>query len=105
MTEPILSAVRDIGDGNDRPYPLFEGREVQALKIKFSGAMNVDFEEVISVDDVIRVVSEYRVVGVRHYVDSSTGSLVREQVLKPIDGTADLAPWAPGREAVLRARR
>jgi hypothetical protein len=59
---------------------------------------------VVSVDDRVRLVGEYKVVGVRHFVDPRTGDLVREQVLKPI--FVNTLPWDesdPTDDGVIRA--
>lgn len=75
--------------------PQFEGRQVDAAHLKIAGTTPLDEvgDIVVSVDDRVRLVAEYRVVGVRHYVHPGTGDLVREQVLKPL--VAELAPWDP----------
>jgi hypothetical protein len=75
--------------------PIFEGRQVDAAHLKIAGTTPLDDvgDIVVSVDDRVRLVAEYTVVGVRHYVHPGTGDLVREQILKPL--VAELAPWDP----------
>jgi hypothetical protein len=77
------------------PIPMFEGRPVDAAVVRITGSMPTDElpEVIISVDDRVRLVGEYRVVAVRHYVDPKTGGLVREQVLKPL--VVNTIPWDP----------
>jgi hypothetical protein len=60
---------------------------------------------VISTDDRVRLVGEYRVVGVRHDVDDKTGEVIRIQILKPI--SIQLCPWDPSDptdDGIVRAR-
>lgn len=89
------------------PIPSFEGRVVDQMSIKIAGAMPTDDlpeNLVVSVDDRVRLVGEYKVVGVRHFVDPRTGDLVREQVLKPI--FVNTIPWDesdPKDDGVIRA--
>lgn len=85
---------------NERPHPAvpdFEGRHVESATMKLTGSVHVAHAEdvVVSVDDVIRVVGEFRVVGVRHYVDPKTGKIIREQVIRAVDHTVELTPWDP----------
>lgn len=88
--------------------PKFEGAEVSAVAIKISGKSEVTGAEdvVISTDDRVRLVGEYRVTGVRHYVNEATGEITREQVLKPI--SIQLCPWDPSDpsdDGIVRARQ
>lgn len=88
------------------PFPLFEGRQVEGALIRISGATPLDEvgDVVVSVDDRVRMVAEYRVVGIRHYTDPKTGDLIREQLLKPL--SARLTPWDPANpddDGVIRA--
>lgn len=76
------------------PLPMFEGRVVDQSIMRISGATPLEeVDVVVSVDDRVRLVGEYRVVSIRHFADPKTGDLVREQVLKPI--LATLSPWNP----------
>lgn len=88
--------------------PKFEGAEVSSVSIKISGRSEVVGAEdvVISTDDRVRLVGEYRVVGVRHFVDEKTGEITREQVLKPL--SIQLCPWDPSDptdDGIVRARQ
>jgi hypothetical protein len=87
--------------------PMFEGRTVDATHIKISGTTEVVGEEslVVSVDDRVHLSGDYKVVGVRHYVDKD-GKLIREHVLKP--DAAMVTPWDtndPADDGVVRALR
>lgn len=74
------------------PVPNFEGRSVDGLRVKVVGRADLDdLDEVLSVDDRVLMLAEYRVVGVRHYVDEKNGDLIREASIKPI--RMDLHPW------------
>lgn len=94
-----------MNDEIQRPLPAFEGRVVDAVRVKISGTAPVDeLDEVLSVDDRVLMLAEYRVVGVRHVVDENTGNLVREHVIKPI--RMDLHPWDsndPNDRGIVRA--
>ena len=89
------------------PIPHFEGREVNAVSVKIVGAMPTDAlpeNMIVSVDDRVRLVGEYKVVSVRHAVDPKTGDLVREETLKPL--LVDLIPWDdtdPQDDGIIRA--
>lgn len=88
------------------PFPAFEGRRVDAAHLRIAGTTPLDEmgDVVVSVDDRVRLVAEYKVTGVRHYVDPRTGDLIREQILKPI--YVELAPWDvsdPSDDGVIRA--
>jgi hypothetical protein len=75
------------------PVPTFEGHSVEGVRMKIAGQVTVMSTDVVSVDDRLRIVGEFRVSGVRHYVDDKTGDLIREQIIRPIDGTVELTPW------------
>lgn len=90
------------------PYPAFEGQVVEGSEIKISGLSALDGQQVegkiISTDDRVRLVGEFKVVSVRHYLNKD-GKLVREQTLKP--ERVDLCPWDPSDpddDGILRAR-
>ena len=87
--------VHHIGSGVQSPFPMFEGRHVDAAHLRIAGTTPLDEmgDVVVSVDDRVRLTAEYKVVGVRHYVDPRTGDLIREQILKPL--FVELAPWDP----------
>lgn len=75
--------------------PSFEGAPVATTSIKISGATSVETygDEVVSLDDRVRLIGEYRCVQVTHMVDPKTGDAVRVQILKPLSVT--LCPWDP----------
>lgn len=88
--------------------PRFEGADVSSVSIKISGKSEVAGADdvVISTDDRVRLVGEYRVTAVRHYVDDKTGEIVREQILKPL--AIQLCPWDPSDptdDGIVRARQ
>lgn len=88
QTPPPSTTVR-------KPIPDFEGAAVTATQIKMTGSATVDAYDdvVISLDDRVRIVGEFRVVAVHFKVDPRTGETVREQILKPIE--LQLCPWDP----------
>jgi len=67
--------------------PAFEGHPVDGVRVKMTGKVPLDNldGEVIGVDDVVHTVTVYRCIGVHYVVDSSSGLLVREQVLSPVE--------------------
>lgn len=77
------------------PIPRFEGADVASTATKITGSAPIDADEnlVLSIDDRVRMVGEYRVVGVYFRVDKATGDTIREQILKPIE--LALCPWDP----------
>lgn len=93
-------------DHHHHPLPRFEGQTVDGSTVKISGLSSLDNAEdiVISTDDRVRIVGEFKVVGVRHYVDKD-GHLIREQVLKPLK--VETCPWDPSDpddDGIIRAR-
>lgn len=89
------------------PLPGFEGSAVLATQTKVSGAVNIDGadDKVLMIDDRVRLVGQFRVVGVYFKVDPKTGDTVREHILKPID--MELCPWDPADptdDGIVRAR-
>ena len=75
--------------------PAFEKAPVSRTEIKISGqcAVNTFDEVAVGLDDRLRVVGEFRVVKVLHYVDKA-GEVVRQQVIAPISDL-ELVPWDP----------
>lgn len=93
MTEPI-PITKNQPEAPVPPLPAFEGRVVEQCIMRISGATPLEeVDVVVSVDDVLHLEGEYKVVSIRHYVDPKTGDLVREQVLKPVIAT--ISPWNP----------
>jgi hypothetical protein len=62
--------------------------------------------ETVSLDDRLRVCGDFRVIGVRHQVNTKTGDVVRVQIIAPI-GDMELVPWDPANpldNGIVRAR-
>lgn len=92
MTSPQPTTnVSSIGNPS---IPQFEGTPVHAAHMKISGQSSIEATDdiVISVDDRVRLVGEYRVTGIRHTVNDK-GEVIREQILKPV--LIQLCPWDP----------
>lgn len=108
MTQPQTNnQTNNVTNIGNPAIPTFEGAPVAIARMKISGASAIEATDdvVISTDDRVRLVGEYRVVGVRHTVDDKTGELVREQILKPL--TIQLCPWDPTDpqdDGIVRAR-
>lgn len=88
------------------PIPAFEGQVVEYTITKISGlSAPSGFEnKVISTDDRVRLVGEFKVTGVHFDIDKE-GKLYREQTLKP--ERIDPCPWDPTDptdDGILRAR-
>lgn len=103
MSQPAPNNVTPI----QPPIPKFEEHIVEATTIKVTGMTAPDTggrDLVIGVDDMVRLVGEFKVVRVNHFVDKD-GKLIREQVLKPI--TVETCPWDPADpndDGVVRAK-
>lgn len=87
--------------------PKFEGSDVTTTLTKLIGTTPVEAESdlVLSMDDRVRLVGEFRVIGVSFKVDPKTGDVVREQLVKVISLTP--CPWDPTDptdDGILRAR-
>lgn len=88
-------------------FPAFEGIPVRETTVKLNGEGKVESLAglVVSIDDRVRLVGEFKVVGVNHKVDNKTGEVIREMVFKA--SNLELAPWDPADptdDGVLRAR-
>lgn len=85
----------------------FEKTAVARVVTKVSGATAVDdFGQSVSLDDIIRVVGEFKVVNVHFGIDPKDGSVVRTQIVKPT-GELTLVPWNPADpndNGIVRAR-
>lgn len=104
MSQPAGSA--DIHPIGNPSIPQFEGLPVTSVAVKISGLSTVtaDGLPVFSVDDRVRLIGEFKCIGVRHTVDKN-GDVIREQILTPT--VVDTCPWNPDDPAddgVLRAR-
>ncbi len=85
----------------------FEGAKVQGAKFLISGNSDVEAydEELVSLDDRVRLVGEYRCVGVHFKLDPKTQDFVRVQMLKAVK--MELVPWDPSDptdNGIVRAR-
>lgn len=103
MTAQPEEEVPDEGADNvtylTAPLPDFEGQTVEGYDWKISGVAPVSSGTtgvdlpMVSVDDRVRMVGEFRVMGVRHYIDKKSGMLKREAILAPISMVP--CPWDP----------
>lgn len=92
--------------GENETIPAFEGHPVEGTVVKMSGAAPLDDldGQVIGVDDVVQMISQFRCVGIHHKVDEATGNLVRVQVLRPIEmALAPIDPSDPNDTGIVRA--
>ncbi len=101
--QPEEPNVRSIGNPS---IPQFEGEPVQALQVKVSGLSTVTSQDMpaFTVDDRVRLIGEFKCIGVRHVRDKN-GNLVREQIVTPMD--VDVCPYDPddpNDDGVVRAR-
>jgi hypothetical protein len=87
--------------------PNFEGHPVEgtALVIKSSTMAHQELDDiVVGIDDVVQMLSQFRVVDVQHKIDERTGKLIRVQVLKPVDVVlAPIDPSDPNDRGIIRA--
>jgi hypothetical protein len=88
------------------PIPDFEGHPVDGTTLKISGSVDKDdlTDVVVSVDDVVQMLSQYKVVGIYHRVDPRTGRIIREQILKPVEvALMPIDPSDPNDDGIIRA--
>lgn len=88
------------------PIPHFEGHPVDATTLKISGLVDgQDLSDVVvGVDDVVQMLSQYKVVGIYHRVDNKTGRIIREQYLRPVEVTlVPIDPNDPNDDGIIRA--
>jgi hypothetical protein len=92
VTPTPVAATPPAGGG---AIPSFEGAKIERTSLKISGAASVEMynNELVSLDDRVRLVGDYRCVGVHFVVDPKTGEAVRVQILKPLD--VEVCPWDP----------
>ncbi len=65
--------------------PRFEGQDVEEIGASFKGASNLELDSIHTVDEIVRLVVEARVVGISHNVNETTGKLRRSHALKIVD--------------------
>jgi len=87
--------------------PKFEGSEVASTITKMVGSVPItaDDDIVVSMDDRMRLVGEFRVVAVNFKTDPKTGDIVREHLVKVVN--IQLCPWDPTDptdDGIVRAR-
>lgn len=87
--------------------PAFEGVDVKSTMTKMVGsvAITADDDIVVSMDDRIRLVGDFRVVGVNFKVDPKTGDVIREHLVKVV--SIQPCPWDPTDptdDGIIRAR-
>lgn len=86
--------------------PTFEGRPVEGTAVRMSGAAPLDdlVDVVLGVDDVVQMLSMFRVVGVRHEVEQKTGKLVRVHILRPTEmALSPIDPANPKDDGIIRS--
>ena len=77
----------ETAEANPAKLPQFEGQDVAFAKAKLTSvsALEVD-DEVLRLDQMVRMNVEGRVVRIDHVVNAVTGSLERIQTIKVIEG-------------------
>lgn len=75
--------------------PPYEGHPVSQTAVRVTGKLITEDLQgvVLRHDDVVQVMTQYRVVGVHHDIDDKTGEMVRVQIIRPIEMV--LAPYDP----------
>ncbi len=90
MTEP--TPIRR--DEPEPTVPGFEGKPVSGTRLKITSASNLECDDqVLHVDDIVRVVVDARVVKISHDVNEKNGDLERVQTAKALD--VAIVPWNP----------
>lgn len=84
-----MTAIRKVSEPPQ--IPDFEGKEVHTAKIKVNTTTALEFDAVVRMDDIVRVVVEARVNDVSHKVNERHGTLERIQSLRVLN--VDIAPW------------
>lgn len=96
-TDVGTSTAGEITDEGPVPeIPKFEGKDVAAAVVEFSGNLKGlpdDPNLVIGIDDRVRLAGVYRVTEVKHVIDPATGEIIRKQILRPV--TMDRIPFDP----------
>lgn len=76
------------------PIPFFEGKPVSGTRLKITSATNLECDDqVLHVDDIIRVQVDARVTRISHDVNEKNGDLERVQTAKALD--IEIVPWNP----------
>jgi hypothetical protein len=93
MFQPEI--VRDTDEDAPRPpIPMFEGKPVSACKLRITSTASLDVgDQVLKVDDIIRITVDARVSQVHHNVNERTGDLERVQTAKAL--SVEITPWNP----------
>lgn len=83
-----------IAGGATDPIPRFEGAQVLGTATKLTGTHTLDGEEtlVLTMDDRVRLIGEYRVIKVG-FETNSNGDLIRVQTLKALE--VERCPYDP----------
>lgn len=105
VTTPASSSSSSPAKASD-PIPRFEGAQVMLTQTKLAGTHTLDGEEslVLTMDDRVRLIGEYRVLKVT-FETNSNGDLVRVQTLKAME--VERCPYNPADvndDGVWRAR-
>lgn len=104
MTAAAQSNVSHLPNANPLA-PTFEGQVVEGLEIKITGLTSLDVTDlVVSTDDRLRLVGEFRCKSVRHYINKDQ-KLIREMTMTA--ERAEPCPWDPADpddDGVIRAR-
>lgn len=86
----------------EQDIPNFEGRPVEGVTTKISGASIEDLDLVVSIDDVVQVLSVFKVTSVHHGIDKD-GNLIRQQTLRLQEAAAQpYDPKDPTDDGVIR---
>lgn len=98
MTAAAASNVTQLQPSATGQYPEFEGHAIEYVVTKVTGTVQIPDDQVLHLDDRIRVISEWRIVAVNHRMDKD-GKWFREQVIKHFESpgvaTTAICPWDP----------
>lgn len=101
-----MSQPAEVIESPQAPFPQFEGHPVKGVSVKITGLSTVNNQQIppFGVDDRLRLVGEFKCVGVRHFVDKN-GEMIREHVVIPVE--LETCPWDPTDpfdDGILRAK-
>jgi hypothetical protein len=83
-----------------RRLPSFEGKPVSTTKIRIVSPVGLDIDnEVLRMDDIVRMVVEGRVTKVEHVVNDKSGEIERIQTIKVIE--VGFEPWGASDRGIL----